>query len=114
MVIYPLLTSLPIIHLESAAPLIQHNGMIALHCSSALQVLISSYVEAPLAIYPDADPRNADWPKRKWDLPPYKSNEFMEYLHATNRSVSHFRKTPVSLFAVESGLSVYYKCNGFY
>lgn len=46
----------------------------------------------------DADPRNADWPKRSWDLPPYKSEEFMEYMRATGRTLEQFRQTPVYLF----------------
>jgi hypothetical protein len=45
---------------------------------------------------------NADWVKYTWDLPPYKSNEF----NRLGIVLSDFRKLPIYLFAVESGLIV--------
>lgn len=55
-------------------------------------------------IYIDADIRNADWTKRTWDLPPYKSEEFYELIPVDK--LDEFRKRPVYQFAVESGLIV--------
>lgn len=48
----------------------------------------------------DADIANADWTKQSWDLPPYKSPEFM----ALVPDLDQFRKTPAYNHAVESGL----------
>lgn len=50
----------------------------------------------------DADQNNADWTKTTWDLPPYKSAEFM-HLHP---DLEHFRTTPVYNAAVKAGLIV--------
>ena len=54
----------------------------------------------------DAELENADWTKRTWDLPPYRSDEFMAYLKATGRTLKAFKKTPVYRHAVEKGLIV--------
>ena len=54
----------------------------------------------------DADPNNADWTKQSWDLPPYKSAEFLAHLQATGMSLDEFRKPPVYRFAVRRGLIV--------
>ena len=43
---------------------------------------------------------NADWIKKgSWDLPPYKSKEFME----TCGDLESFKKTPTYKWAVERG-----------
>lgn len=52
----------------------------------------------------DADPRNQDWTKRTWDLPPYKSEEFNRFLAAQEMSLEQFRKLPVYEFAIDKGL----------
>jgi hypothetical protein len=51
---------------------------------------------------PDADTHSADWTKQSWDLPPYKSPEFME----THSDLDAFRKRPVYQHAVDAGLIV--------
>ncbi len=48
----------------------------------------------------DADLANSDWTKQSWDLPPYKSPEFMALFH----DLDAFRKSPVYNHAVEAGL----------
>ena len=59
-----------------------------------------------MPIYPDADPMNADWTKRTWDLPPYKSKEFMRSLQSWGTTLEEFRKLPVYVFAVRKGVIV--------
>jgi len=54
----------------------------------------------------DAQLHNADWTKQSWDLPPYKSEEFMEHLENTGMTLEHFRTLPVYEFAVDNGLIV--------
>lgn len=54
----------------------------------------------------DADPMNADWTKSTWDLPPYKSEEFMQYLEASGSALEDFRRLPVYKFAVMNGVIV--------
>lgn len=54
----------------------------------------------------DADPMNADWTKRTWDLPPYKSEEFMRFLQSSGSTLEDFRKLPIYVFAVEKGVIV--------
>ena len=49
---------------------------------------------------PDADINSADWTKQSWDLPPYKSREFMENFP----DLEAFRKMPVYRYAVKNGL----------
>lgn len=61
-------------------------------------------VNAPINI--DSDPMNADWPKRTWDLPPYKSEEFMRFLQSSGTTLEEFRKLPVYVFAVQRGVIV--------
>jgi len=51
---------------------------------------------------PDANPDNADWVKQGWDLPPYKSPEFME----GHPDLEAFRRLPVYRMAVRNGLIV--------
>jgi 8-oxo-dGTP pyrophosphatase MutT (NUDIX family) len=53
-------------------------------------------------ISPDADLHNADWTKQSWDLPPYKSPDFMQQMQ--EEDLEHFRQTPVYKHAVEAGL----------
>lgn len=52
----------------------------------------------------DEELHNADWTKRTWDLPPYKSMEFMDFLVGSGMDLVGFRKLPVYLHAVEAGL----------
>jgi uncharacterized coiled-coil DUF342 family protein len=54
----------------------------------------------------DKELHNADWTKQSWDLPPYKSEEFMEYLKSTGKKLSDFKKLPVYKQAVKKGLIV--------
>ena len=51
----------------------------------------------------DAQPHNADWTKHNWRLPPYKSEEFMDYLESTGMTLEEFRQLPIYKFAVEQG-----------
>lgn len=51
-------------------------------------------------VAPDADLANADWTKTTWDLPPYRSKEFMEQVP----DLEAFKKLPVYAKAVEAGL----------
>ncbi len=53
-------------------------------------------------ISPDADIESADWTKQSWDLPPYKSAEFMK-LHP---NLSKFRRFQVYKHAVANRLIV--------
>jgi hypothetical protein len=48
----------------------------------------------------DGDLESADWTKQAWDLPPYKSAQFLEI----NPDLGAFRRTPVYAQAVEAGL----------
>ena len=50
----------------------------------------------------DGTVEDADWPKRTWDLPPYRSVEFFRVIPFER--LDHFRTTPVYRHAVESGL----------
>lgn len=52
----------------------------------------------------DGAQHNADWTKQTWDLPPYKSEEFMKLLR--NKTLEDFRKLPVYKHAVRKGLIV--------
>lgn len=49
---------------------------------------------------PDADIESADWTKQSWDLPPYKSPEFLIVVP----DLEAFRKLPVYKHAVQNGL----------
>lgn len=53
-----------------------------------------------ITIEADANPFNQDWTKQTWDLPPYKSKEFM----ALFPDLDAFRKLPVYQMAVRKGL----------
>jgi len=55
-------------------------------------------------IEPDRLVHNADWTKRRWDLPPYRSKAFMRHLKAMRMSLEQFRRLPVYQFAVQQGL----------
>lgn len=52
----------------------------------------------------DEQLENADWPKRTWTLPPYKSEEFMARLSSWGMTLDGFRSLPIFAAAVESGL----------
>ena len=54
----------------------------------------------------DEDIMNADWTKTSWDLPPYKSEEFMG-LVGGEEGLENFRKLPVYQAAVKQGLIVH-------
>lgn len=47
----------------------------------------------------DADLESADWAKQSWDLPPYKSREFLDQF----TDLALFRTLPVYRYAVDSG-----------
>lgn len=49
---------------------------------------------------------DADWPKMTWDLPPYKSSEFMELVICGGWNLEDFRRLPVYKFAVARGVIV--------
>ena len=51
----------------------------------------------------DELPEHADWIKYGWNLPPYKSKKFMEYLKSTDTTLAEFKKLPIYKFAVERG-----------
>lgn len=51
----------------------------------------------------DEDLENADWTKQAWDLPPYKSAEFLEAIGGED-GLDNFRLLPVYEAAVASGL----------
>lgn len=55
-----------------------------------------------MGLFPDRDPKNQDWTKQTWDLPAYKSDEFLQ----SHPDLVHFRTLPVYKFAVEKGLIV--------
>lgn len=59
-------------------------------------------VHIPFTIYPDENPDNADWTKKSWDLPPYKSKEFHNII--SEGDLPWFRKLLVYRKAVEKGL----------
>jgi len=46
----------------------------------------------------DADLENADWTKQTWDLPKYKSDEFIEWLTQSGMTLTQFKKLPVYQF----------------
>lgn len=50
----------------------------------------------------DEDPMNQDWTKQTWDLPPYKSEEFLKIVPL--HKLKEFRKLPVYKLAVKRGL----------
>lgn len=51
----------------------------------------------------DGDLGDADWTKQTWDLPPYKSPEFMAQIGGPSQ-LDAFRKLPVYQAAVDAGL----------
>lgn len=59
----------------------------------------SSLSELPIE-HPDADIGSADWTKQTWDLPPYKSPEFLILFP----DLKAFRELPVYKYAVRKGL----------
>lgn len=55
-------------------------------------------------IYPDKSLDNADWVRNNsWNLPPYKSVEFYEYLDTMDIDIHGFKTLPVYKGAVERG-----------
>ena len=55
------------------------------------------------AINLDADTESADWTKQSWDLPPYNSKEFFDYM-GPDFDLEHFKTLPVYIHAVDAGL----------
>ena len=51
----------------------------------------------------DCDINNADWCKMSWDLPPYKSKEFMQHLKRNNTTLEAFKLLPVYKHALRKG-----------
>ena len=51
----------------------------------------------------DAILDNADWTKQSWDLPKYKSKEFMDWLKFSGMTLAHFKKLPVYKMNILSG-----------
>jgi hypothetical protein len=56
--------------------------------------------DEPFSFFADWNPENEDWTKKTWDLPPYKSNEFLALVPDLDR----FRTLPVYQHAVKRGL----------
>jgi len=59
-----------------------------------------------MILHPDEDETNADWTKQHWDLPAYKSVEFMRSFESSGMTLEQFRALPVYKFAVKRGLIV--------
>jgi hypothetical protein len=51
----------------------------------------------------DANLENADWTKRTWDLPEYKSDEFYRLLKSMNMTLEQFKKLPVYKWNLKAG-----------
>lgn len=51
----------------------------------------------------DAILDNADWTKMTWDLPKYKSKEFMDWLKSSGMTLAQFQKLPVYRWNLEAG-----------
>jgi len=51
----------------------------------------------------DAILENADWTKQSWDLPEYKSKEFMDWLKFSGMTLESFKKLPVYKLNILSG-----------
>jgi hypothetical protein len=51
----------------------------------------------------DENIENADWSKRSWDLPEYKSEEFYRLLKFMNMSLEQFKKLPVYKWNLKEG-----------
>jgi len=51
----------------------------------------------------DENLENADWSKRSWDLPEYKSEEFYRLLKFMNMSLEQFKKLPVYKWNLKAG-----------
>ena len=51
----------------------------------------------------DAIPENADWTKKSWDLPKYKSKEFYRILKSMNMTLEQFKKLPVYKWNLKAG-----------
>lgn len=64
------------------------------------QVQDTNLVKKLRVVSPNADTESADWTKQSWDLPPYKSREFLEVCP----NLDEFRKLPVYKHAVAKGL----------
>lgn len=52
----------------------------------------------------DELPANRDRAKESWDLPPYLSKPFLDWLRKASISLSEFKKLTIYLHAVEEGL----------
>jgi hypothetical protein len=53
----------------------------------------------PIAI--DAEPRNADWLKRTWDLDIHDADALRAFLDDIGEAIEDFKKLPIYLWNVE-------------
>jgi len=60
-------------------------------------------IEEPGIFYVDANLENADWTKKTWDLPKYKSKEFMKLLKDSDMTLTEFKKLPVYKWNLKAG-----------
>jgi hypothetical protein len=51
----------------------------------------------------DSNIENADWTKKTWDLPKYKSKEFNEWLKDSGMTLAHFKMLPVYKWNLKAG-----------
>ena len=51
----------------------------------------------------DANLENADWSKKTWDLPEYKSKEFMDWLKFSGMTLEKFKQLPVYKWNLKAG-----------
>ena len=59
-----------------------------------------------MTLYPDNRELNADWTKQRWNLPPYKSDDFNSSLENSGLTLAQYRNLPVYISAVKRGLIV--------
>jgi len=59
--------------------------------------------EIKKALNIDAILENADWTKRSWDLPKYKSEEFYSWLKFSGMTLEQFKKLPVYKWNLKTG-----------
>lgn len=57
-------------------------------------------------IFVDEFEANANWVKQSWELPDYKSDDFMELLKVCDLTLEEFSRLEVYRNAVRSGLIV--------
>jgi len=69
------------------------------------EMIEGKLIEAPEieVVNIDAITENADWTKQTWDLPEYKSKEFMDWLKFSGMTLAQFKKLPVYKFNLANG-----------